>query len=173
MKKDFKTGFTLLELLVVMAIIGVLVGLILPTIFRMKTRARILEARSDVRQLSIAWNEYLLDYHKFPGISIKDAGPEAMAILRGDNFGVGLTNNPRGFSYMDFRSSTSNFCDPWGVPGTAVGVYHIVLDTDYDNQVTHPKTGDVIPLHVIVWSDGPDGDSGGTDDDVNSWTEGR
>jgi len=170
-----RTGFTLLELLVVMTIIGILIAMVLPAIWKMKRQAKIVEARSDARQIVIAWNQYLLDYHKFPDpaeIQITEMGPEVMAIMRGDQ---SATNwNPRRQHYMDFKDQTEYFCDPWGVPGTSTGVYHIALDTDLDGRVEYPgPAGNVfIPLHVISWSDGPDMQNS-TEDDVGSWAEGK
>ena len=170
-----RDSFTLIELLCVMAIIGTLVGLIVPAIWRMKTQAKITEARSDVRQIVVAWNQYLLDYHRFPALQITEMGPDAMDIMRGNT----SSNNTKGIGYMDFRTNTQYFCDPWATPGGMAGVYHVVLDGQdglgLDGRVAYPRQGGppvVMPLHVIVWSDGPDKISG-TDDDVGSWTEGR
>ena len=173
MKKDSRTAFTLLELLIVVAIIGILLALLSPVLSKMRTKARIMAAKNDVEQLSVAWNQYLLDYYKFPDITITEIGSNSLCILRGDDFGAGSLYNPRKFPYMDFRNDTTNFCDPWSTGGVD-GIYHVVLDDDYDNKVTYSgPNGDVeYPLHVIVWSDGPDGING-TEDDVGSWVEGR
>ena len=173
--RDGYKGFTLIELLVVMTIIAILISLILPTIWKMKRQAKITEARSDVRQIVIAWNQYLLDRRRFPDpaeLEITEMGPDALAILRGDD---SATNwNPWKQVYMDFRGATLYFCDPWGVPGTSTGVYHVALDTDLDGRVEYPgPAGNVfMPLHSIAWSDGPDMKNS-TEDDVGSWTEGK
>lgn len=49
-----QAGFTLLELLVVVTIIGILAGMLLPALARAKGRARRVECSSDQRQLNLA-----------------------------------------------------------------------------------------------------------------------
>lgn len=54
-------GFTLLELLVVIAVIGVLMGLLLPALGRARESARAVECASNVRQLQLANDLYAND----------------------------------------------------------------------------------------------------------------
>lgn len=54
-----KTGFTLVELLTVIGIIGVLVGLLLPAIQRARESARSTQCKSNLRQIGIAMTRYL------------------------------------------------------------------------------------------------------------------
>lgn len=55
-------GFTLIELLVVIAIIAVLMGVLLPAIGRARQSARSLVCLSNIRQLELAHQAYLLDH---------------------------------------------------------------------------------------------------------------
>src|SRR3990172_7299588 len=62
-----KQGFTLVELLVVMAIIGLLIGLLLPAVQEAREAARRVECANKLRQLGLALHTYH-DVHKmFPG----------------------------------------------------------------------------------------------------------
>ncbi len=54
-------AFTLVELLVVLALIGVLAGLLLPALSRARARAGGVVCLHQVRQLTLAWNLYATD----------------------------------------------------------------------------------------------------------------
>lgn len=60
-------GFTLVELLTVLAIIGILVGLLLPAVMAARQRANRLQCENNVRQLAMAMVQYDLDRSRLPG----------------------------------------------------------------------------------------------------------
>lgn len=59
-------GFTLIEMLVVLAIIGTLAMLVGPTIFRNVGDANVIAARSQVETLAVALESYRLDTNAYP-----------------------------------------------------------------------------------------------------------
>jgi prepilin-type N-terminal cleavage/methylation domain-containing protein len=59
-------GFTLIELLVVIAIIAILAGLLLPAISRAKRSAKIGTAKSEMKNLEAAINQYETTYSRLP-----------------------------------------------------------------------------------------------------------
>ncbi|TET34239.1 MAG: prepilin-type N-terminal cleavage/methylation domain-containing protein [Planctomycetota bacterium] len=81
-----RRGFTLVELLVVISIITILAGLILPSIWRAKTKAKITKAASYIAQLEA----YLQLYHDY-----EDNGDYPPTSLRdlGKNFGTNGKND--------------------------------------------------------------------------------
>jgi prepilin-type N-terminal cleavage/methylation domain-containing protein/prepilin-type processing-associated H-X9-DG protein len=62
-----RRAFTLLELLVVFAIVGILAALLLPALSMAKTYARSTSCKNHLRQMGSALQMYLLDHeHKYP-----------------------------------------------------------------------------------------------------------
>ena len=96
-------GFTLIEILVVLVIIGVLAALIAPNVLDRASEAKVTAARTDVNNLVQALKLYKLDNGRYPST---DQGLEALA--RKPTTGSIPTNwKP----YLDKMPK-----DPWGQP---------------------------------------------------------
>ena len=59
--RHLKRGFTLTELLVVIAVIGVLAALLIPSVLHSKFKARVVTCASNYRQLTLASALYATD----------------------------------------------------------------------------------------------------------------
>ena len=59
-------GFTLIEIMVVVVILGVLGALIIPNIIGRPDEARVTAARSDIQQIGNALELYRLDNGQYP-----------------------------------------------------------------------------------------------------------
>lgn len=61
------SGFTLVELLVVISIIAMLIAILLPVLSRARDAAHSVQCLNNVRQIGTAWQMYLMDYKEtFP-----------------------------------------------------------------------------------------------------------
>lgn len=65
-KPSPESGFTLLELLVVMVIMGLLVGLVAPRLFAQIGKSEIKTARAQIAALETALDQYRLDTGHYP-----------------------------------------------------------------------------------------------------------
>lgn len=68
-------GFTLIEVLVVVVILGILAAIIVPNIMDKPGQAKITKAKADIRGIESALNMYRLDEHDYPKT---DQGLEAL-----------------------------------------------------------------------------------------------
>ncbi|MDX2147817.1 MAG: prepilin-type N-terminal cleavage/methylation domain-containing protein [Planctomycetota bacterium] len=73
MRRLSTSAFTLIELLISLAIIGILVGLLLPMLLHAKTASSAAVCASNLRQLGVAWLSYAQDFEQFPRHATKPA----------------------------------------------------------------------------------------------------
>ncbi len=74
-RRNAARGFTLIEVLVVVIILGILASIVVPNIMDKPGQAKITKAKSDVRAIESALNMYKLENHDYPGT---DEGLEAL-----------------------------------------------------------------------------------------------
>ena len=166
-------GFTLIELIVVIAIIGLLAGLLLTALSSSRRQAQKTRARHELDQIEVAWKTYLQEYRKFPSIIVQekaaDMAGSVIEILRGDDTPLALQENPKRIIFLDFQQDEAGaFCDPFDRPDLPLRkVYHFALDLDGDDYIEDVK-GSRLHLPVAVWSDGPDREPE-TSDDIHGW----
>ncbi len=145
MQKKDSMGFTLLELLTVMAIIGILAGLLLPALSKQKQRALKQKAQAEVSSIATALRSYYTEYTRWP------INPSTTQTWTNDNYVVleyllaDHADNPRQIHFIDLQSKTTPLCDPF--------------KSNLPYRVEINVTGNF----VRVWSLGPDCVNAGDD----------
>src|SRR5947207_9657857 len=105
MRKHIQAGFTLLELLVVIVIIGLLAGYVAPRYFSQVGRSEVQVARAQIESIEKALDQYRLDMRRYPNA---EEGLEALVAKPAAAASSGNWQGP----YL--KKAVPN--DPWGRP---------------------------------------------------------
>jgi general secretion pathway protein G len=96
-------GFTLIELMVVIMILGVLAALVVPRVMSRPDEARVVAAKQDIAQIMQALKLYRLDNSRYPST---EQGLQALAVRP--------TSGPIPNNWKSYLDKVPN--DPWGRP---------------------------------------------------------
>jgi general secretion pathway protein G len=133
-------GFTLIEIMVVIAILGILAALVVPKIMGRPDEARIVAARQDIAAIRQALNLYRLDNQRYPtteqGLQALVEKPATSPIPANWKAGGYLERLPK---------------DPWGAP----------------YQYLNPGLRGEVDIYSLG-ADGATGGAG-NDADIGSW----
>ncbi len=98
-------GFTLIEVMVVVVILGIMAAILVPRIMDRPEQAQIIKAKQDIRVIESQLNLYRLDNFNYP---TTDQGLEAL--VEKPTHGAEPRNYKQG-GYLDRLP-----VDPWGIP---------------------------------------------------------
>ncbi len=133
-------GFTLIEIMVVVVILGLLAALVVPNVIRRIDDAQIAKARQDIRAYETALNLYRMDNFRYPAA---DQGLQSL---------VQQPNDPNVRNWKPGGYIEGMRKDPWGNP------YHYVYPG------THNKEYDLYTLGA----DNQEGGEG-VNADIGNW----
>jgi general secretion pathway protein G len=134
-------GFTLIEIMVVVTILGILAALVVPRLMDQPDKARIIKAQSDIGAIKTALKMYKLDNYTYP---TTDQGLEALVQKST------IPPEPRQWRAGGYIENGVPQ-DPWGYP-------YLYLSPGIRSEID-------------VWSQGADGQPGGqgANADVGNW----
>ena len=150
-------GFTIIELLVVVAIIGVLMSLLFPAVQGALDSAKKAQAKNDAMQIATAIVAYDTEYGRLPN---SNSTPQTVnSNILGALTGTDTNLNPRKIIFLEVLNYKKGkggilndvFVDPWA------NSYYVALDGDYDNRVGVSTNGTTssnatIMKKVGVWN---------------------
>ncbi len=102
-KRQRQAGFTLLEIMVVIVILGLLVSIVAPNVLQNQDRAMVEKAKADIAMLEQALDMYKLDNHSYP---TTDQGLDALVNKP--------TSSPEPRNYRSDGYIKRLPQDPWG-----------------------------------------------------------
>lgn len=138
--RPISSGFTLIEVMVVVVILGILAAIVVPRIMDRPDEARIIKAKQDIRVLQSALDLYKLDNYRYPST---EQGLEALVQKP-----AGDPEPPRWKQggYVDRLPK-----DPWG----------------QDYQYLSPGQRSPVEIYSLGADGQPGGDE--TDADIGNW----
>jgi general secretion pathway protein G len=109
-RKPHARGFTLLELLVVMVIIGLLAGFVAPRYFAQVGKARVKAAKDQIDALDKAIEQFRLDVGRLPtteeGLAALNAAPQGITNWGGPYLKKDVPLDPWGHAYLYAQPGT-------------------------------------------------------------------
>ena len=99
-----QSGFTLIEVMIVVVILGILAAVVVPTIMDKPDQAKVTKARHDVTQIESALQIYRLDNHSYPstdqGLDSLTKKPSSAKAWKEGGYIKSLPKDPWGNDYQ-------------------------------------------------------------------------
>lgn len=105
MRKAYQAGFTLIEVMIVIVIMGIMASLIVPKIMGRPDEARVVASKQDIASILQALKLYKLDNHRLPST---EQGLQALVTKPSS---PPVPSNWKSDGYLDRLPK-----DPWGNP---------------------------------------------------------
>ena len=126
MTKDLRSGFTLIEMLIVVVVIGVLATIAIPKFSSMRTKSYVAAVTSDLKNMASQQEVYVSDNHTYTSdvtdleMTLTDA--VTVSINEADGRGWAATGTHSGLGAQQcgifFGSASASNATPATLPGT-------------------------------------------------------
>ncbi len=103
-----KKAFTLIELLIVVAIIAILAAIAVPNFLEAQTRAKVSRAKADMRTITTGLESYHIDHNAYP-----NSNRMSWALSFGSNHNMMVPTLERLTSPISYLTGASSFSDPF------------------------------------------------------------
>ncbi len=152
-----KSGFTLIEILVVMAIIGILAGLLFPGVSAAVNQAKKARTANTCANLKNSISAYFTEYRRYPLLDGYDtpyhdvaSNEDLMDILLAADTSIGEAKNPRGITFFSGRTARRSGPNTYinGINMNSSGggslwddygrLYGVRIDTESRNRMPNP-----------------------------------
>jgi general secretion pathway protein G len=162
-------GFTLVEMLVVLAILVLLVGMVAPRVLKSQKKADVNNAKAQIGMFRTCLDRYAIDMKDYPtteqGLNALIQRPEGDSGMSGAGATEPLATTDGGMSGT--TATTSAPSSGWDGP-------YVNQDSMPADPWGHAYQYEYPPSHgkgeyPDIWSFGPDGQDG-TEDDIVSWS---
>lgn len=164
----FREAFTLIELLIVVAIIAILAAIAVPNFLEAQVRAKVSRCRADMRSLATGIESYMVDYNSYPlnGVLVAGGG---IQVPQNNGTGAPAHKFLTGSLTSPIAYMTSLPEDPF-VQSPALAAWapwwkrYFYTNFDWFTAVTAPSSPPVIAVKKgiygtwILGGAGPDGD---------------
>jgi general secretion pathway protein G len=151
-----RAGFTLLEVLIVTAVIAAILAIVIPVVQTAFHKMRVHQAQADISTLELALEGYKSKYGKYPDENPADRVP--VDALEDDG---GDPSTPF-MKFSDKRLVSNVFIDPWNTP-----YYYQSPGAHQTGFVDIVSAGPDRQMDASNWSDSDN------DDNIDNWSQKR